>query len=80
MWTQEHQGHHRDDVFFRLSLAHDSLANFYQVNFAMASSDMYTLSEIEEMMPWERQIHMSLLTNHIKEENKRIERMKQQHG
>ena len=61
-----------------MSLAHDSLANFYQVNFAMASSDTYTLTELENMMPWERQIHISLLTKHIKEENSRLEKMK--HG
>lgn len=78
MWSQEQAQGNWDGIFFRLSLAHDSLANFYQVNFAMASSEMYTLSEIEEMLPWERLIHINLLTNHIKEENKRIERMK--HG
>jgi len=26
------------------------------------------------MMPWEREIYMGLLTKHIEEENKRVER------
>ena len=26
------------------------------------------------MMPWEREIYMGLLSNHIKEENERIEK------
>ena len=33
----------------------------------------YSLTELENMMPWEREIYMGLLSNHIKEENERIE-------
>jgi hypothetical protein len=33
----------------------------------------YSLSEIESMIPWERDVYVSLLVNHIKEENKRRE-------
>jgi hypothetical protein len=33
----------------------------------------YSLVEIEKMLPWERDIYVSLLVNHIKEENKRRE-------
>ena len=32
----------------------------------------YSLSELESMLPWERMIYVSLLTNWIKEENERI--------
>jgi len=32
----------------------------------------YSLDEIEGMIPWERQIYVALLTEHIKEENERI--------
>jgi hypothetical protein len=28
----------------------------------------YSLSELEDMMPWEREIYVSLLSNYIKEE------------
>ena len=28
----------------------------------------YSLNEIEEMIPWEREIYLSLLTEHLKEE------------
>jgi hypothetical protein len=28
----------------------------------------YSLSELEGMMPWEREIYVSLLSNYIKEE------------
>lgn len=31
----------------------------------------YSLSELNEMMPWEREIYVTLLSEYIKEENKR---------
>jgi len=33
----------------------------------------YSLGEIEKMLPWERDIYVSLLVNYIKEENKKRE-------
>tara|TARA_R100001126_G_C4737981_1_gene107029 strand:- start:186 stop:323 length:138 start_codon:yes stop_codon:yes gene_type:complete len=40
----------------------------------------YSLTEIENMIPWERDIYVGMLRNHIKEENEKIqqrqERMK----
>jgi|TARA_B100000287_G_scaffold402393_1_gene423269 hypothetical protein len=37
----------------------------------------YSLTELENMLPWEREIYVGLLQNFIKEENKRIEKEKQ---
>ena len=36
----------------------------------------YSLTELENMMPWEREIYMGLLMQWIKEENERIEKEK----
>jgi len=37
----------------------------------------YSLSELEDMMPWERDIYVTLLIQYIEEENKKLqERMK----
>jgi hypothetical protein len=33
----------------------------------------YSLSDLENMMPWEREIYVDMLIEHIKEENKRME-------
>jgi len=44
-------------------------------NFAMMQHHNYSLYEIENMIPWERDIYTTLLVNHVAEEN---ERMKQQ--
>ena len=34
----------------------------------------YSLTELNEMLPWEREIYVTLLSDWIKEENKRIAR------
>jgi hypothetical protein len=34
----------------------------------------YSLTELDNMMPWEREIYVGLLQNWIKEENERIEK------
>jgi len=31
----------------------------------------YSLTEIEEMIPWEREVYLAMLIEHIKEENER---------
>jgi hypothetical protein len=33
----------------------------------------YALSDLDNMMPWEREIYVDMLMEHIKEENKRQE-------
>jgi hypothetical protein len=33
----------------------------------------YSLTELEGMLPWEREIYVDMLLEHIKEENKKIE-------
>jgi len=34
----------------------------------------YSLSELEDMIPWEREVYVSLLVNYLKEEKERRER------
>ena len=36
----------------------------------------YSLTELENMMPWEREVYIGLLSQYIKEENERIEKEK----
>ena len=32
----------------------------------------YSLSDLEEMLPWEREVYLNLLLQHIEEENMRM--------
>ena len=63
-----------------MTLAHDSLYNYYKTNFALMQHYKYSLTELENMMPWEREIYLGLLEKFIKEENERIEKEKMQNG
>ena len=40
----------------------------------------YSLTEIENMMPWEREIYVSMLQQHIEDENERIKRQNAQYN
>ena len=40
----------------------------------------YSLSDLENMLPWEREIYVDMLITYIKEENEKAERRKQQQG
>ena len=50
-------------------MAHMDLESYYKLNFALMQHHKYSLTEIENMMPWERDIYVALLNQHIEEEN-----------
>jgi hypothetical protein len=37
----------------------------------------YSLTELEEMMPWEREIYVGLLSDYIKRENEKLRMLQQ---
>ena len=45
-----------------------NLENYFRLNFAMMQYHKYSLTEIENMMPWERDIYVGLLQSHLEEE------------
>jgi hypothetical protein len=52
-------------------LSHETLENYYKVNFQLLQNFHYSLTEIEEMLPWEREIYLFMLMEDIKEKNDR---------
>lgn len=50
---------------------HDTLANMFQSNFAMMQHHKYALSDLENMLPWERRLYIDMLVQHVKEENEK---------
>ena len=52
-------------------MAHENLESYYKVNFALMQHHKYSLTELENMIPWEREIYLSLLSQFIEEENLR---------
>jgi|TARA_B110000444_G_C18558260_1_gene463581 hypothetical protein len=40
----------------------------YRNNFALMQHHKYSLTELENMIPWEREIYIALLMDYVKEE------------
>lgn len=53
-------------------LGHDKLLNYFQTNFNLMQHHKYSLSDIENMMPWERHTYIDLLKMYIKNEEERL--------
>ena len=50
--------------------------------FQMVQHHQWSLTEIENMLPWERDIYVDKLITHIKDQNQKVKEQerKQQHG
>ena len=45
-----------------------NLESYFRLNFALVQYHKYSLTEIENLMPWERDIYVGLLQQHLEEE------------
>jgi hypothetical protein len=45
----------------------------YQINFSMMQHHKYSLSELENMIPWEREVYTSMLAQWLKDEEERMQ-------
>ena len=50
-------------------MAHTDLASYFKINFALMQHNKYSLTEIENMIPWEKDVYVALLEQYIEEEN-----------
>jgi len=56
-------------------MVHMDLENYYKINFALLQYHKYSLTEIENLIPWERDIYIGMLKQHLEDE-----KLKQQQG
>jgi len=54
-------------------MGHETLLNHYKINFSLMQHHKYSIRELEEMIPFERDIYIMLLSQFIEEENKKIQ-------
>lgn len=52
-------------------LYHNDVTSYYETNFALMQYHSWSISEIEDMIPWEREIYIKYLQNYL--EKKRLE-------
>jgi hypothetical protein len=57
--------------FFLINLSHESLENYFKVNYQLLQNFNYSLHDIEHMLPWEREIYLTLLISDLKEQNEK---------
>ena len=50
-------------------MAHEDLESYFKTNFALMQHQKYSLTELENMIPWEREVYLTLLQQYIEEEN-----------
>ena len=58
-------------------MAHEDLESYFKTNFALVQHHKYTLSDIENMIPWERDIYVNMLSKWLADERERIEKERQ---
>lgn len=63
--------------FFRIALSHESLVDYFQLNFLLMQEHGYRLEELESMLPWERDIYVGLLVEHLKQKRQQREQQAQ---
>jgi len=44
------------------------IENYYKINFALLQYHKYSLTEIENLIPWERDIYIGMLQQHLEDE------------
>jgi len=75
VWLHREDFCRRYSKFFRITFGHDNLKNHYETNFALMQHHKYSLAELNEMLPWEKYIYVSLLMKYIEEENEKIKQL-----
>ena len=66
----------RATKFFRIIFRYDNLKNYFDTNFALIQHHKYSLSDIEHMVPWEKNIYVTMLVQYIEQENEKLQQQK----
>tara|TARA_B100000427_G_C15238631_1_gene476724 strand:+ start:334 stop:510 length:177 start_codon:yes stop_codon:yes gene_type:complete len=58
------------------------LEGYYKTNFALMHHHKYSLSELEDMMPWERQVYITLVMQYMEQVKsaQKAQQQKQKNG
>ena len=53
------------------------LESYYKINFALLQYHKYSLTEVENLIPWERDIYIGMLKQHLEDE--KLKQQQEQH-
>ena len=54
-------------------MSHMDLESYFKLNFSLVQYHKWSLTEIENLLPWERDIYVILLKNHLEEEEQKAQ-------
>ena len=49
-------------------MAHEDLESYYKINLALMQHQKDSVTELENLIPWEREIYLTLLQQHLEDE------------
>ena len=52
-------------------MGHDTLSNHFKTNFSLMQHHKWSLSEMDNLAPWERYIYIEMLQQFLKEEEQK---------
>ena len=52
------------------------MANYYELIFALVQHHKYSITEVENLIPYERELYVAMLSEHLKQEKERNEQRK----
>jgi hypothetical protein len=59
-----------------ICLVHETLSNHYKINFELMQSHNFSLTDLDNMLPYEREIYVELLNQMIEKKNEETRRKK----
>jgi hypothetical protein len=57
-------------------LSVETLKTMYETNYALIESKIFSLNELDNMIPWERRVYIGLHIKNIEEQKERIRQAK----
>jgi hypothetical protein len=62
--------------FFYLTFRDGNLRAYYNNMFTLTHQYKYTLTELENMIPWERDMYIGMVNSWVKDENEKLNKIK----
>lgn len=56
-------------------MSHSSLGNYYSLVFSLVQHHKYSIADIENIFPFERDIYVDMLLSHLEEKRKELEKL-----
>jgi hypothetical protein len=57
-------------------MSHIDLESYFKLNFSLIQYHKWSLTEIENLIPWERDVYVILLKQHLEEEEEKARQTK----